>query len=197
MVRKRQSHRICYVVLGGIMVLSFLGLILFAQSTMIAMLMVGALFAAMCAAGGLGMMADSEYRMRSTRVGMVRARARWPEAYDDVERRESRSFEGFAYEEVDTAEIRRVVTDRSSGKEVIVCGTADTTFRQAALDYWDFDIDRDSDWLVEDDRGNDISDTPLGSYGGLAFLAVRGMGASGTDRSPGSRGIDAGVEFYD
>ncbi len=121
------------------------------------------------------------------------------------------------YRDVDHSTLNRVVVDRIADEEMLIHGKADTTFREAALEYWGFSrIDRDSRWIILDDAGNDITDSPLSSFAGIAAIAAEGemqsaplgsgeevSAAVGSDESEGSEeeetfsSIDSGVEFYD
>ncbi len=72
----------------------------------------------------------------------------------------------------DPSILKRVIREPETGQEIIVSGRADTTFREALRRGWAFrGLSEDSEWIVVDDRGNDISDRPLSEYDGIAEIA--------------------------
>ena len=76
-----------------------------------------------------------------------------------------------AHRSLDTSVVSRFIRDPISDEEVIVVGSPDTTFRQACLQDWPFDgIRARSDWIIKDDKGNDITDAPLSRYDGNATI---------------------------
>jgi hypothetical protein len=108
----------------------------------------------------------------------------------------------------DKQAIRRVVKDPVSNEEKIVFGPEGTTYREACRSSWPFSgIRRSEQWIVVDERGNDISNQVLESYSGLAQIIVH-IGAVQQDNLPiylseedqarnEEEDISLGVEFYD
>ena len=75
------------------------------------------------------------------------------------------------YKEQDPSICRRVVRDGLEGEEIIVCGSGETMFAQACKDYWYFKTtSMDSQWHIEDDYGNDITDRSLVHFEGISIL---------------------------
>jgi hypothetical protein len=75
------------------------------------------------------------------------------------------------YKEQDPSIRRRVVRDGFEGEEIIVCGSEETTFAQACKDHWYFEAtSMDSQWHIEDDYGNDITDKSLVHFEGISIL---------------------------
>jgi hypothetical protein len=53
---------------------------------------------------------------------------------------------------------KRVVRDSLTGESHIIVGSDKTTFREALLTSWPFkNRDKDSNWIVNDDKNNDIT----------------------------------------
>ena len=94
--------------------------------------------------------------------------------------------------ERDSTKYRRVVRDGVDGSEVLVFGSENTTFRDACIASWQFEsANRNSNWLVKDDRGNDITNSLLSSFGGIAVL----IGDYGTQSHRES--LDTSAEYSD
>jgi hypothetical protein len=67
--------------------------------------------------------------------------------------------------------IQRVIVNRENEREYIVEGLPYTTFRDACIENWPFKgIGQRSKWIINDERGNDITSEPLESYNGIAFI---------------------------
>jgi hypothetical protein len=106
---------------------------------------------------------------------------------------------------MDLSEIRRVIAESSGGLEIIVRGSLETTYREACLDYWDFKrIRKNDNWIIVDERGNDITNITLDSYNGPAKLVLIG-GPTTSSRSTydevekydEASESDYGVTYYD
>ncbi|MHA1907535.1 MAG: hypothetical protein ACW98Y_09600 [Candidatus Thorarchaeota archaeon] len=106
----------------------------------------------------------------------------------------------------DPTHISRVVGEPTSGEEHIINGKPEWTYRNTLLSDWPFkSIPRSSEWFVKDERGNDISNTPLGQYNSIASLEYRAPAKSNLDeyrekledRSDEYTSIDQGVTYYD
>jgi hypothetical protein len=66
---------------------------------------------------------------------------------------------------------KRVIKDGYDGPEFIVMGNGMITFRQACLDNWQFKSVREkSDWFIEDEHGNDVTNMSLDSIDGICTL---------------------------
>ncbi len=118
---------------------------------------------------------------------------------DDAEQRLDRSPEG-TYREVDPSTLHRVVVDPLADEEVLIHGQSDATFRKAVLEYWNFSrVDRKSGWRIMDERGNDISDSPLSSFSGVATIVAGGETRSVTTdwEEETYSTMDSGVEYYE
>jgi hypothetical protein len=101
------------------------------------------------------------------------------------------------YSATDPSILGRVVNDGPEGHEYIVHGSGETSFREACTANWQFKyIDRKSDWIAVDNRGNDVSDEPLSRSDGL-FTLIRQNGTDElSDRVDESSSIDDSVEYY-
>lgn len=104
----------------------------------------------------------------------------------------------------DPSFIHRVVRDVRSGQEVVVSGLPKTTFRDACLRDWPFRrISKKSEWLIKDERGNDISNQSLSDYDGIATIEAFVEGApeqyeSGKAETEDRYSThDDAVEYYD
>ena len=105
----------------------------------------------------------------------------------------------------DPTVIQRVIMGGIIGQEVIVSGPPEMTYRDACLDDWQFKlIQRGSEWIIVDERKNDITNTPLASYHGIAKIVQ--IGASAVHRTSAytkeekeqrESTSDYGVEYYD
>jgi len=107
------------------------------------------------------------------------------------------------------SKLKRLIVDSHTSEEAIVSGSPKTTFRQAALSDWKFTtIDKDEDWVIEDERRNDITSSTLDSYDSIAYIvpekhrsAREGTTAPADyvddDEEKRYSTIDSGVEFFD
>jgi hypothetical protein len=78
------------------------------------------------------------------------------------------------FTEVDTSRLHRVIVDSKTGKEKIITGHKDATFRSAAKQNWPFKgIDQGSDWMIVDDRGNEITDKKLSACDDIARIQLK------------------------
>ncbi|MDF1538594.1 MAG: hypothetical protein P1Q69_06800 [Candidatus Thorarchaeota archaeon] len=105
--------------------------------------------------------------------------------------------------------IPRVVIDKSSSDEHIVSGHPTSTFRQLLRTEWPFTgVSKNAQWAIVDERGNDITDSTLESFHGIAELRVLGRteateyhtgepNESQDDESDRYTSIDQGVTYYD
>jgi hypothetical protein len=105
------------------------------------------------------------------------------------------------YSDPDPTVYRRAVKDGVDGVEYIVNGSETTSFREACMDNWHFlYVDRKSSWLIKDDRGNDITESPLSTYDGIAVL-IGDYGTKSqrdsTDRRAEFSDLKDTVEYYD
>ncbi|MGY5860699.1 MAG: hypothetical protein RTU63_15130 [Candidatus Thorarchaeota archaeon] len=67
------------------------------------------------------------------------------------------------YKAQDPSTCMRVIKDGPDGLEFIISGDREETFAQACRANWYFEsVKRKSKWLIVDERGNDVSDSPLG-----------------------------------
>jgi hypothetical protein len=107
----------------------------------------------------------------------------------------------------DPTKIQRVIIDAYTGKEFIISGEQDATFRDACKIEWPFDsIEMGKSWIIQDERGNDISERPLTEYHGIAkIISMEPMDyrqpleeseKDSFDEEQESD-MDVGVEFYD
>ncbi|UCE11523.1 MAG: hypothetical protein JSW61_06215 [Candidatus Thorarchaeota archaeon] len=86
---------------------------------------------------------------------------------------ESSLSSGFrhAHRSVDTSILRRFIIDPVSDEEAVVTGQSTTTFRQACLHDWPFSrIRARSEWIIKDNKGNDITHAELSTYDGTATI---------------------------
>ena len=106
----------------------------------------------------------------------------------------------------DPSHISRVVSDPNSNEEYIISGEPNLTFRAACLTDWSFKhIPRSGNWIIKDERGNDISNTRLVDYDSVAIMDYRKPEEPSIeeyrkkldDRSDEYTSIDQGVTFYD
>ena len=66
------------------------------------------------------------------------------------------------YQPHDPSRYTRLVKDGVNGAEFLIEGDEHTLFRTACLRNWQFvTVDKKSDWMVLDARGNDVSNHPL------------------------------------
>ncbi|MHA1770452.1 MAG: hypothetical protein ACTSYL_07445 [Candidatus Thorarchaeota archaeon] len=81
--------------------------------------------------------------------------------------------DSFKLAEIDASVFHRIVIDRKAGDEVIIHGMPETTFRDAIVKHWSFSrISRHAHWAVFDDRGENITNAPLASYDGNAYIDI-------------------------
>ena len=104
--------------------------------------------------------------------------------------------------------IQRVIVDRENEREYIVEGLPSTTFREVCKENWPFNgIRQNNQWIIQDERGNDITGEPLESYNSIACIVgaiiydqeikMRELVKQIQDRSDDYSSMDEGVEFYD
>lgn len=108
----------------------------------------------------------------------------------------------------DPSLIQRVVYDEITRKEHIISGTASQSFRSACKANWVFRSMKSNDgWIIKDERGNDISETSLSEYHGIASLVSTEPARTSdsyydrdeeeTDRTREYSDMERGVTFYD
>ncbi len=76
---------------------------------------------------------------------------------------------------IDATIAHRVIRDMATKEEAVIDGDHATSFRKAMQDeeIWVFSqINRNSKWIITDDRGNDISNKPLNFFDGIAQIEV-------------------------
>ncbi|MFO7837634.1 MAG: hypothetical protein R6V83_13410 [Candidatus Thorarchaeota archaeon] len=79
-----------------------------------------------------------------------------------------------SFTEVDTSQLHRVVIDNLTGEEKVISGSQDVTFRSAAQKNWPFErIDKKSNWVIVDERGNDITDKKLSDYHEITRIQLK------------------------
>lgn len=72
---------------------------------------------------------------------------------------------------IDGSVVHRVVMDPISDEGYIISGPPHITFREACLSQWPFErIPTKSDWIIRDERSNDVSDKPLSDVDGITFI---------------------------
>ena len=75
------------------------------------------------------------------------------------------------YKAQDPSTWMRVIRDGPNGQEFIITGDREETFAQACKANWYFEsVKRKSKWYIKDERGNDVSDSPLGSVDSIFTL---------------------------
>jgi hypothetical protein len=106
----------------------------------------------------------------------------------------------------DPNHISRVVGDTNTKEEYIIFGAPDWSYRTALLSDWPFNnVSKSGDWIVKDERGNDISNTPLERYDSIASIeyhipeksSIEEYREKSDDRSDEYTSIDQGVTYYD
>jgi hypothetical protein len=108
----------------------------------------------------------------------------------------------------DPSSVNRAIIDHNTGKEYVISGRSDQTFRSTCLEIWVFtSMRKKSDWTIIDDKGNDISEAPLSSYDGVAQIGSLGpmceelVGDEATeeysDSARENSDLERGVKFYD
>ncbi|MHA2425518.1 MAG: hypothetical protein ACXAEF_12075, partial [Candidatus Thorarchaeota archaeon] len=99
-----------------------------------------------------------------------------------------------------------VVADPLSDEEHIISGKPEWTYRETCVREWPFkSISKSGDWIIKDEKGNDISNTPLDRYNGIASIEYTISERTSTDeykeksddRSDEYSSIDQGVTYYD
>ncbi len=114
----------------------------------------------------------------------------------------------FAAKARDPSSIQRLVLDTNIGKEYIISGSPSQSFRSACKNDWAFQSMKANDvWIIKDERGNDISETSLSEYDGIATLVSTKPPKSSSsyyessnkdaDKSDDYSDIERGVTFYD
>lgn len=89
----------------------------------------------------------------------------------DVDREYVHEF--LKFPEMDMSVLHRFVIDKVSGDEILIHGSPETTFREALLEYWTFSrIARHAHWNVYDAHGENITNAPLASYDGPAYITL-------------------------
>lgn len=92
----------------------------------------------------------------------------------------------------------RVVRDGIDGVEKLVTGSEVTTFREACLDNWQFkSVIQKSNWMVRDDRGNDVTDLPLSRFDGILVIEGEYPTMETSNESDEFTSILDSVEYYD
>ncbi|MHA1485054.1 MAG: hypothetical protein ACTSPR_07025 [Candidatus Thorarchaeota archaeon] len=74
---------------------------------------------------------------------------------------------------IDTSIAHRVIRDMATKEEAVIDGNYVISFRKAMQneEIWVFSqINRDSKWIITDDRENDISNKPLNFFDGMARI---------------------------
>ncbi len=108
----------------------------------------------------------------------------------------------------DSSVIQRVIVESYSGKEHIISASPETSFRDACRNDWIFSsVEMNKAWIIQDERGNDISNTPLSQYHGISrLISVEPMDYRQphedemermTSSSEHLSDSDMGVKFYD
>jgi hypothetical protein len=107
------------------------------------------------------------------------------------------------YQERDPTICERVVKDGPDGAEYLISGFEKVTFRNACREHWQFVKTRkSSSWIVKDERGNDITDSSLESFDGIAMIvgtygAEYYTGESESDLPSDYTSIEDSTEYYD
>jgi len=100
-----------------------------------------------------------------------------------------------------SSKINRAVRDGIDGPERLVVGSETTTFREACIASWQFQCTRRrSNWFVKDDRGNDITNTLLSAFDGIATLVpdyTSETDIGEPDESSEYSDLRDSVEYYD
>jgi hypothetical protein len=114
-----------------------------------------------------------------------------------VQAEESRS----RFKELDPARCARVIRDGDNGPELIITGSCDDTFGQACRANWLFkSVNRKSKWFIKDERGNDVTETPLRSVDGIFIIySERGLKVKNhdSDESDENYSYRDSVTYYD
>ena len=75
------------------------------------------------------------------------------------------------YKPQDPSSCMRVIKDGPNGQEFIISGDREETFAEVCRANWYFEsVKRKTKWFIKDERGNDVSDKPLGSVDGIFTL---------------------------
>ena len=71
----------------------------------------------------------------------------------------------------DLSHLSRLIIDSITDEEHIVHGEPSWTFRFTCISDWKFkNFPKSGNWIIKDERGNDISSTPLERYDGIASI---------------------------
>jgi len=93
---------------------------------------------------------------------------------------------------------RRAVRDGIEGLEKLVTGSETTTYRKACLDNWQFkSVSRKSNWMVRDERGNDVTDELLSRSDGILIIEGEYPTQETSNESDEYSSIHDSVEYYD
>lgn len=111
------------------------------------------------------------------------------------------------HREFDSSKLTRVVVDSYTETEHIISGTPDETYRNACTRDWQFEsISKKGGWIILDEKGNDITSSPLSSYQGIARIQsiIPLERYESTEDAPDTQDaqdqysdMERGVEFYD
>jgi hypothetical protein len=105
------------------------------------------------------------------------------------------------YKAQDPDTCMKVIKDGPDGQEFIISGDREDTFAQACKANWYFErVNRKSAWYIKDERGNDVSDMPLGSVDGIFILVPeygKGVQKKEPDESDEYSSIHDSVTYYD
>jgi len=107
------------------------------------------------------------------------------------------------YSDPDPTQCRRVVKDGIDGADYLISGPLKESFGQACRNNWQFEkTDKHSSWIVKDERGNDITNSPLESYDSIAMIvgtfgSEYFTGESESDIPSEYTSIEDGTEYYD
>lgn len=110
-----------------------------------------------------------------------------------------KQFETF--EERDPSICKRIIKDGPDGVELVISGDRNMTFAQACRLNWPFQsIAKKSSWFIQDERGNDVTESTLESTEGI-FTLVPSYGSDiqkdETEKTDEYSSIHDGVEYYD
>ena len=110
----------------------------------------------------------------------------------------SRSKHLKKYSDPDPSVYSRAVKDGADGPDYLIRGSETTTFREACLDNWQFkSVDRKSNWMVRDDRGNDVTDQSLSRFDGILIMEGEYWTEEPSNESDEYTSIHDSVEYYD
>ena len=105
------------------------------------------------------------------------------------------------YKDSDCLIFKRVIRDGYDGAEFIIEGDEKTTFGEACKEQWQFkSVNRNSNWFIKDERGNDVTDMLLILYSGIGIL-IHEYGSEKkemySDKSDEYPSIHDSVKYYD